>query len=392
MSVETPPLDRTIDADRLRHVSIALGPGDADVYLVAEALLGHRRGEGFEQPPASPSPSPALRLALARTTAIGLQRFLLMRGSERPVRVLRRRGERVVLVDGALSENDDDGADGLIDLRCSERWVGGVYRVARDLMPLVERRRGALESTMSGLGRTDRQRLRELMAADASTTTQVGDHVAFACAHEHVGRLLLPASFEVFLGRAFATASPFAHLHRPDDPECGALDTAALLRPPLVRLVELAGPGLASTWLEALRRLVQRGTDIDEVVARGRHLGRVLVSFVRALDGAGRLDLLEGVVGFLVALPTVLPPETRARLVRLPGVTTMADRDRVVSAVGAVFEIIDVVDELGRALAACRYGDERFVEARLVAGLLEPLQRERATLDGARRALTGVVG
>ena len=77
---------------------------------------------------------------------------------------------------------------------------------------------------------------------------------------------------------------------------------------------------------------------------------------------------------------------------RLPGVTTMADRDRVVSAVGAVFEVLDVVDEVGRALAATRYGDERFVEARLVAGLLEPLQRERAALDGVRRALTNVVG
>jgi hypothetical protein len=388
----TPPLDHTIDVDRLRHVSITLGPGEADVYLVAESLLGQRRGEGFEQPPTATAPSPALGLALARLTAVGLQRFLLSRGSERPARVLRRHGERVVVVDGALSANDDDGGDGLIDLRCSERWVGAVFRIARDLMPLVQRRRGAPESTMSELGRTDRQRLREFMAPAPSTTMGVGDHVAFACAHEHVGRLVLPTSFEVLLGRAFAAASPFAHLHRPDDPECGALDSAALLRPPLVRLLELAGPGLATTWRDALRRVVQQGADIDEVVARGRHLGRVLVSFVRALDGAGRLDLLEGVVAFLLALPTVLPPETRARLVRLPGVTTMADRDRVVSAVGVVFEVLDVVDEVGRALALTRYGDERFAEARLVAGLLEPLRRERAVLDGVRRALTNVVG
>lgn len=388
----TPPLDQTLDLDRVRHVPLTLGPGEADVYLIAESLLGHRRGEGFEQAPTTSAPSPTLSLALARLSAVGLQRFLLTRGSERPFRVLRRRGERVVVVDGALSGNDDDGADGQLHLRCSERWVGAVYRVARDLMPLVERRRGALESTMSGLGRTDRQRLRELMAGDTSTTLGVGDHVAFACAHAHVGRLLLPTSFEVFLGRAFASASAFAHLHRLDDPECGALDVGALLRPPLVRLVELCGPGLATTWRETQRRLVQQAADIDEAVARGRHFGRQLAALVRAMDGAGRLDLLEGVVAFLVDLPTVLPTDTRARLVRLPGVTTMADRDRVVSAVGTVFEVLDIVDEVGRSLADARFGDERFTEARLVAGLLEPLQRQRFALDATRRALTGVVG
>lgn len=388
----TGPLDQTLDLDRVRHVPLTLGPGDADVYLVAESLLGHRRGEGFEQPPSSTTPSPALGLALARLTAVGLQRFLLARGSERPARVLRTRGERVVVTDGALSHNDDDGSDGTFDLRCSERWAMGVFRLTRDLMPLVERRRGALESTMTGLGRTDRQRLRELFSIDASSTMGTGDHVAFACAHEHVGRLLLPSSFEVFVGRGLALSSSFAHLHRLDDPECGAVDVAALLRPPLVRLVELTGPGLAVTWSQSLRRIVQQGADIDEVVARGRHLGRQLVALVRGLDGACRLDLLEGVVGFLAALPTVLPPDTRARLVRLPGVTTMADRDRVVAAVGAAFEVLDVVDEVARALAATRFGDERFVEARLVAGLLLPLQRERAALDAARRALTGVVG
>jgi hypothetical protein len=387
-----PPLDQTIDLDRARHVVVTLGPGDADAFLVAESLLGHRRGEGFEQPPSTSSPSPALGLALARLSAVGLQRFLLARGSERPARVLRTRGERIVVVDGALSLNDDDGGDGAFDLRCGARWANGVFRIARDLMPLMERRRGGVERSLSGLGRTERQRLRELFVGDETTAMGTGDHVAFACAHEHVGRLLLPGAFEVFLGRALAQASPFAHLHRLDDPECGALDVAALVRPPLVRLVELCGPGLSTTWREGLRRIVQHAADVDEVVARGRHFARQLEAFVRGLDGAARLDLLEGVVAFIVALPTVLPPDTRARLVRLPGVTTMADRDRVVTAVGAVFAVLDVVDEVGRALAATRFGDERFVEARLVAGLLEPLRRERTAVDAARRALTGVVG
>lgn len=387
-----PPLDQTLDLDRARQVVITLGPGDADVYVIAESLLGHRRGEGFEQAPSTTSPSPALSLALARLSAVGLQRFLLSRGSERPARVLRTRGERVIVVDSALSLNDDDGGDGTFDLRCGARWADGIFRIARDLMPLMERRRGAVERSLGGLGRTERQRLRELFVGDAATAMGTGDHLAFACAHEHVGRLLLPGAFEVLLGRALARSSPFAHLHRIDDPECGELDVGALVRPPLVRLVELCGPGLATTWREGLRRLMHQAADIDEVVARGRHFARQLEALVRALDGAARLDLLEGVVGFLVALPTVLPLDTRARLVRLPGVTTIADRDRVVAAVGAVFGVLDVVDEVGRALAGTRFGDERFGEARLVAGLLEPLRRERTAVDAARRALTGLVG
>lgn len=385
----SPTMSPVSELDRVRHTPLTLPPGDADVYLIAETLLGHRRGERFEQPPVGDAPSPTLALALARLTPIALLRFLHARGSERPVRVLRARGDTVVVKDGALLDNDDDGGDGTFDLRC-QLWPMAVFRLTRDLLPLVERRRGAgHEPLLQGLGRTARQRLREGLAAPATAT---GDHVAFACAHEHLPRLGLPTAFEVFMGRGLAAASPYAHLHRLDDAELPPLDTAALLRPPLVRLLELTGPGLGEGWARSLRRAVAHSADIDELMARSRAFSRALVSLVQALDRAARLDLLEGVVAFLLALPGVLPEDTRARLVRLPGVVTMADRDRVVAAVAGAFDVLDAVDAVTRALAMVRFGDERFVEARTVAAVIAPLQAHRAALDAARRALTGVVG
>lgn len=378
------------DIERLRQIPLRLPVGDADVYILAESLLGQRRGERFEQAPTTDTPSTTLSLALARLTAIGLLRFLWSQGSERPARALRPHGERVVVVDVALSGNDDDGAAGGLDLRCSDAWPAAIWRLAKDVMPVIERRRGAgHEPGLQGLGRTERQRLRELLGARATAT---GDHVAFACAHEHLARLGLPTSFETFIGRGMATASPFAHLYRLDDPDAGTLDAAALLRPPLVRLVELCGPGLGAAWAKALKRSISHSADIDELTARARALSRSLLAFVQAADLATRLDLLEGVVGFLCALPAVLPEDTRPRLVRLPGVVSMADRDRVVTAVAGAFEVLDHVDAVVRTLQSSRFGDERFTEARTVAAILTPLQEARPAIEAARKALTGVVG
>jgi hypothetical protein len=118
-----------------------------------------------------------------------------------------------------------------------------------------------------------------------------------------------------------------------------------------------------------------------------RRVRRVL----QLLDDAGRLDLAGVLVEFACALPAALPVDTRAQLVRLPGVTTMADRDRVVAAVAAAFQIVDDLQRRGQLVADSRYGDDRWTEARVVRGWLQRLVHARASIDAARHALVGDV-
>lgn len=386
----TPAPLRRLDEARFAPLSLAVG--EADVYLVAEALLGQRRTERFEQPPETSSPSATLTLALARLLPIGLLRFIGAQGGERAGRVLRRRGERDVLVDVALGDDDafhvDLDDDDAFSLRVSSAWPTAMWQLARDVMPLVQPQRqdsGGLRE----LGPAERHRL---LTSSPPPATLSGDHLAYACAVESLPKLGLASRFETVISRGFAAGSPLAHLYRLDDVELRQLDVHRLLQRPLSRSLELLGPGLATAWLRQVRRLLSHAADIDEVVARATGMSRQLLRLVDAMDAAGRLDLLESVVTFLRGLPEAIPAETRSRLLRLPGVTTMADRDRVVGAVGSIFGVVDVVDRVVGTVGSARFGDERFVEARATAGVVAPLAKHRDGIIAARRALTGVVG
>jgi len=366
---------------------IALPVGDADVYLFALALLGHKRADRFAVPPTSAEPSVDLQRALSQALPTALLRFISSGGGERTGRVLRARDGSMVAVDVALSGRDDDGADGLFDVRLGT-FPGSVFTLARDVMPLVDKRT-ANDLSVRALGRSERQRLRSSLP---SAAVAMGDHIAAACAFVHLPKLSLPAPYDVLISRAFARASPLAALCALDDPELEPLDTAALLRPPLVRAVELLVPTISTAVVRAAREALGRSQDGEDVRIRCAAVGAQLRRYVDGLDAVGRLDLVEPALALAVALPTLVPPELRGRLLRLPGVQTMADRDRVIAAVSGLFDVVDATYAAIGRLAQTRFGDDRTVEARVVAGLTEPALAARPAVEAARRALTGVVG
>ncbi len=363
--------------------------GEADTFLLLEALCGHRRSERWEAPPTSSQPSATLAFSLARSTGIGLLRFLVAQGAERDDDVLR--GDRRVSV--ALSRSDDDDA---FSLAVSSAWPGFIEKLSTTIMPLARRRREVHREDLVGLGRTERQHLRLALPtawrSSSSSSLTVGDHLAFAMAVEHVARLGLPEQLQQLVVRSVAATSPLAALYQLDDPELGAVDVASLCRAPLVRAFELTGPGASRAWVRQLEQLRRLSGDGDELVARVSALTTRLRQLLRALDAVGRLDLAGFIADFAAALPTALPIDTRALLIRLPGVAAMSDRDRVVGAVAAVFHVVDDLEALGGAVADSRYGDERWTEAGLVRGWLGRLRSARTAIDASRQALVGAIG
>ncbi len=415
----------------IRATPVRLPAGDADVYLLAEAILGRRRSERYEHPPDVDAPSPALRLALARTIPVALLRFVETGGGERDARVLRGDvngpgGRR--LIDVALSAgsdlNDDDvasagdaddadakdgardasgggggdggdeanGGDGVVDSRFTLRtsaFPNTIWTLATVALPLFERRRQENTLHLQGLGRTDRARLRQGLAEKARLT---GDHLAYAAASHHLHRLGLLPAFHAYLARQLAGASPLAQLWLLDDTDLSALDVDALLRPPLSRCLELLTPLLSDVLVATIRRVVTTSQDRTELRLKMAAVVGTLRRLIAAIDGAQRTDLLAIVVGVAASLHQAVPVETRARLLRLPGVVTMADRDLVVSHVAEVFSIVDDVDAVAATVAAARYGDDRAIEARLLPTVMAPLVTHRDAVDAARRALLASVG
>ena len=192
----TTPLRRL---DEARFAPLSLAIGEADVYLVAEALLGQRRTERFEQPPQTPAPSATLTLALARLLPIGLLRFIGAQGGERAGRVLRRRGDRVVLIDVALGDDDafhvDLDDDAAFSLRVSSAWPTAVWQLARDVMPLVQPR----PHDRGGLRELDPAERHRLLTSSPPAATLSGDHlaptpaIASPCLTKQVSQLPLAA-------------------------------------------------------------------------------------------------------------------------------------------------------------------------------------------------------
>lgn len=365
-----------------------LPAGDADTWLVAATLAGQKRSERWQQAPTTTEPSPDLALALARTTTTGMLRFLVDQGAERDADVLRRdEGGRVGLVPVALSM----GAAGLsLSLSVWPRWV---WALSTSIMPLAQQRRSGADGS-DGLMRREQQQTKQALSVRKADVVSVGDHVALAMAMNHLKQLELPGVLHDVVATQFARRSSLAALYHLDNTgfDDDDIDFAALVSTPLVRAFELVAPGLARTWVPQL--LVFRRTMIDagEVIAACTAVVRRLRRLLRVLDEAERFDLAGVFVGFARALPAALPVDTRAQLVRLPGVVTMADRDRVVAAVALAFDVVDDLQRRAEQIAASRYGDDRWTEARLVRGWLAELHSARGDIDAARHALVGGVG
>jgi hypothetical protein len=409
------PLSTSTTLSALRWTPLPLDAGDADAYLLAEALLGRRRSERYERPPTGDGPSQALRVAWARLIPIGLLQFIVDGGGERADSVVRGEGERRRLIEVALSADDLDDLEEFDDLDAPDDVDGAedgdgdgntaqqanvfslrtrafpeaIWNLATVILPLFERQRDGGVAGFSGLGRTDRARLRGEIVPPART---VGDHLAYAAASHHLHRLALQPAFEAFVARHLAAASPLSRLWLTDNHDLPAVDVDSLVRPPLSRCLELLAPRLATVLTQSIRRVVLQSPDRTELEQRMRALVSTMRRLVAAINAAQRTDLLAIVVGAVANIADAIPTETRGRLLRLPDVVTMADRDRTVAAVAEVFDVVSDVDAVAAEVAAARYGDDRAIEARLLPGVMAPLSARRDDVEGARRALLASVG
>lgn len=380
------------------NMSVRVDRGEADVALLAETLMGARKREPrfwVSAQPAAPSERPSstasqeLRLAVAQLLATGVLRAIVDDGA----------GERRVLRDGRRAEGHA-WSDALVDVSdptfaqfspLAFDWLWAVVHVA---LPLSERRARSTTTQPPNLSREERRQLGVTVPAACVTAF---DDVFCVLAHEKLERLRLAEPIAAFLGRGLLASSPLLRLLAPHDAvdvDLAPSSLAALVRTPgHARLLELFGPRLARSWVAAVRGVWRTG-EREGFVARCESVRATLAAYVDAVDAAGRLDLAAPVAAFVVQLPTVVPKDARERLVRLPGVVTMADRDVVVGALAGVVDVAGVVDAVDARLHAERYGDERYEEAQLwKAGLLACGYRAgREAVAVCARQLSGAVG
>ncbi len=375
-----PDLPSDVQQALLLHLTLPIG--EADVAIVAELLVGKNRGARFWQAPSpSSSPSPSLRLAVARVLSVGCLRFLLAVGGERERTVLRHgRRQRGRLWDAHLNVD--------VDPSFSPMAFSLVWNLATTVLPLALGR--GEKSSLAELSRDERTTLKRALTLPARTAF---DHVWCALALENCAALRLPDAVDVAVRRNLSASSPLCALLAPDDPDRADVDVAALLAPSVVRLLEVTDSAIAAAFVRSLKQIWTRSLDAVEFAARCQAFTRLLLALVGAFDAHQRLDLLGPVARLLAAVPVVLPHDARARLLQRPGVTTMADRDRVVAALQGLCDVALVLDQLRGRLQGERYGDDRYDEAQLALRVLDDdLAPHRGALATFTRALTATVG
>jgi hypothetical protein len=108
------------------------------------------------------------------------------------------------------------------------------------------------------------------------------------------------------------------------------------------------------------------------------------------------MDLARSVARFLAVLPArVIPPslDVRAHALRLPGTTSMAERDEALQSVLAVVDLRIALDEARLQLGSQRYGDDRYEEGQVFVRMLEDeLVPHRDAVEALARTLSGAVG
>jgi hypothetical protein len=382
-----------LDVDHALRQPLPLSIGEADVLIVAERLVGRARADRFRAPPSTPSPSPTLRLAIARTLAVGSLAWLHDAGGAQPRTVLRRtdaRGRAVrrtgTLTDAALNEGE-----GALSLACSQAALNFLWNLCTTVLPQATTTTTSRTTTTT----TTTTESEALPNVDVPPPETTGDHVFFALAHSNLGRLALPARVEQSLASRLRRASPLAALLTPDASGPSTTDRSFVdvVGPGLVRVFECVEPAVTRAWGAAVRSAWENARHADELIARCVALHAAGRQWLQVIDEVGRTDLVAPVVALVTSLVTTLPPDPRSRLLRLPGVATMTDRDRVVAALADVANLAGALDDLRARLLAERYGDDRFEEARITLPLLdERVGPARAAHEAFVQRLTGGVG
>ena len=413
-----------------RQQLIHLNELDSAIYRVAETLAGGRRPvANAALPVVDEAPtvlSPDLSLALARLWAVAALRLCLSSGGDRPGSVLRGPPERRRRAPLRLTADDEETPDGVrldTSLPNAEVVDGDalgdanadtadedaaldpqrpfddrtllvmgptlprlVTQLATEIIPRLQTPSTSRGILPEGLSRPDRQRLKRLVGGSGR---QPGDHLALWCCLQNLPRLDLTHLWVEAISQTITRASPLVALAQLD-PEV-PLRAEECVRGPMLRLLELVGPGLGRAWIDRTQFLIRRATDADTLATGCRAIHKQLTRLLKALDGRCRLDVVDGILIWAAALPSLVPTDTRARLVRLPGITSMAQRDTLIAAVDSLFAVVDVLDATTLPVRHSRYGDERALEGRLLAERWEPFETERPAIAAARQALLGVL-
>ncbi|HEY4220059.1 MAG TPA: hypothetical protein VGO62_01925, partial [Myxococcota bacterium] len=228
----------------------------------------------------------------------------------------------------------------------------------------------------------------------------LGDLVFFTLAHEHAPALQLSRGLEDALKHELRRAVPLPFLFAPDDADIAPADARehlrALVAPGPQRVIECLDGPLVEAWLARFRAAFFESESRAAFDASMAAFARTLRTWLELLDGARRLDLARAVVRFLVALPVrLLPPsfDVRQHALRLPGTTSMAQRDAALRLMAAVTDLRLFFDDARARLAHERYGDDRYDEAQVFIRMLEEeLVPQRAPLEVLARTLSGAVG
>jgi hypothetical protein len=364
--------------------AVELTGAEADLVRVLDVLLdddprGRRRLP--DQPVVlGPIRREVLRAGADRMARAAL-RFLLRQGGFRARTVLRD-GRRIRgrLWDAPLNEG--------FALRFTEAsrtfWLG-----AARVLPVLARAVAGSDDR----ARQQRRAVRDMIPNGAAT----GDWILYAMALRRIAGLVPDSDLREALARKLRLASPLATLLALDgaapDAEIEAR-LAPLASPTGQRLLECVDDALAASLGAELSLDFLEREDHPRVVARLASTERVLRTHVALLHRARRLDLTRPLVAFFADLcRRTEPSELRRKVAHNGRIEGPRARDEVLAGVSRLLEVGHTLLTLRDELAGERYGDDRYEEAQLFLGAVDPtLGIFRARTVSSIFALSGIVG
>lgn len=371
-------------------LATSLSADEGDALAVLDALLGFGRADAVRGAVDIGAPRPEFARLAARHIAVAVARWLTEGGGHRDRSVLREaRREAGRVWDEPLV---GDWAP-TFSKSSLEFWLGA----ARNL-PALDAERAAIASDGPG-ARKKRRVLKEILPV--SDGGRDGDWVFFYMAHRAVPGFALAPEDERQVLRALRKASPLAGLFALDLQEdrdtLAAERVSWLFAPGTVRVIECVQDRLAKAWEQSLLSLWSRNDTVPNLLPLWKAANRALGAYVAAADAARRCDLLRPLLRMIATIPGKVivggGDAARARVVALPGWTSIKERDEMLTSVRTMTDLGARMNRLRDQFVLERYGDDRYEEAQLfLRAYAEEFADKRAGLDDLSRGLSNTVG